>query len=170
MPPQPVDATPSAINRFSKGGVYDTTETGEAFLDPADRHVEPLEGGAVVARDRASLRQGPCVDSVYVVAARRDRSGSPSALAAYAYAAGAGGHLPGKLFLSTSFVFPAALVWAALYMFTVFRLRVFSCPRCHKNFFAGIFHDPVELLKRPRALLGKECVHCGLQKFADTGS
>ena len=49
LPAQPVDATPSAINRFSKGGVYDTTETGEAFLDPADRHVEPLEGGAVVA-------------------------------------------------------------------------------------------------------------------------
>jgi hypothetical protein len=28
---QPVDATPSAINLFSKGGVYDASETSEAF-------------------------------------------------------------------------------------------------------------------------------------------
>jgi hypothetical protein len=27
VPAQPVDATPSAINLFSKGGVYDATET-----------------------------------------------------------------------------------------------------------------------------------------------
>ena len=39
MPPQPVDATPSAINLFSKGGVYDATETGEAFLGTKDRPV-----------------------------------------------------------------------------------------------------------------------------------
>ena len=31
MPAQPVDATPSAINLFSKGGVYDAPETGRAF-------------------------------------------------------------------------------------------------------------------------------------------
>jgi hypothetical protein len=43
VPPQPVDATPSAVNLFSKGGVDDATETGEAFPDPADRHVEPLQ-------------------------------------------------------------------------------------------------------------------------------
>jgi hypothetical protein len=36
LPAQPVDATPSAINLFSKGGVYDATETGEAFREPAD--------------------------------------------------------------------------------------------------------------------------------------
>src|SRR5882762_3014582 len=30
-PARPVDATPSAINLFIKGGVYGATETGEAF-------------------------------------------------------------------------------------------------------------------------------------------
>jgi hypothetical protein len=34
VPAQPVNATPSAINLFSKGGVYDATETGEAFREP----------------------------------------------------------------------------------------------------------------------------------------
>jgi hypothetical protein len=46
---QPVDPTPSAINLFSKGGVYDAIETGEAVRDAADQHVESLEGGTVVA-------------------------------------------------------------------------------------------------------------------------
>ena len=53
MPAQPVVATPSAINLFSKGGVYDAKETGEAFCDAEDRPVEPLEGRAVVASDWA---------------------------------------------------------------------------------------------------------------------
>src|SRR5689334_25215721 len=53
---QPVDATPSDMNLFSKGGVYDARETGEAFCEPADGHVGPLEGGTVVTRDRAGLR------------------------------------------------------------------------------------------------------------------
>jgi hypothetical protein len=73
-----------------------------------------------------------------------------------------------KLFSSTSLVFPAAFVWAAFYMFTGSRLRVFPCPRCGKNFFAGIFHDPADLLTRPKAFLGRECVHCGLRKFAES--
>jgi hypothetical protein len=49
MPAQPVDATPSAINLFSKGGVYDATTTGKAFREPAERHVDALEGGTVIA-------------------------------------------------------------------------------------------------------------------------
>ena len=49
VPAQPVVATPSDINLFSKGGVYDARETGKAFRKPADRHVVPLEGGTVVA-------------------------------------------------------------------------------------------------------------------------
>ena len=49
VPAQPVDATPSDIDLFSKGGVYDARETGEALCDAEDRHVEPLEGGTVVA-------------------------------------------------------------------------------------------------------------------------
>jgi hypothetical protein len=36
LPAQPVDATPSAINLFSKGGVYGATEMGEAFREPTD--------------------------------------------------------------------------------------------------------------------------------------
>ena len=48
MPAQPVDATPSDMNVFSKGGVYDATETGEAFREPTERDVVPLESGAVV--------------------------------------------------------------------------------------------------------------------------
>jgi hypothetical protein len=50
-PAQPVDATPSDINLFFKGGVYDVRETGKAFLDAEDRDVEPLEGWTVVASD-----------------------------------------------------------------------------------------------------------------------
>jgi hypothetical protein len=49
LPAQPVDATPSDINLFTKGGVYDATKTGEAFRDAENRHVEPLESGTVVA-------------------------------------------------------------------------------------------------------------------------
>ena len=46
---QPVDATPSDINSFSKGGVYCTRKTGQAFHGAADRHVAALESGRVVA-------------------------------------------------------------------------------------------------------------------------
>jgi hypothetical protein len=49
LPAQPVNATPSAINLFSKGGVYDATTTGKAFREPAERHVDALEGGTVLA-------------------------------------------------------------------------------------------------------------------------
>ena len=49
MPAQPVDATPSDTNLLLKGGVYGASETGEAFREPEDRDVVPLEGGAVVA-------------------------------------------------------------------------------------------------------------------------
>src|ERR1700691_5380415 len=49
VPAPPVDATPYAINLFTKGGVHDATETGKAFRDRAERHVEPLEGWAVLA-------------------------------------------------------------------------------------------------------------------------
>ena len=49
LPAQPVDATPSAINLFSKGGVYDATTTGKAFREPAERHVDALEDGTVIA-------------------------------------------------------------------------------------------------------------------------
>ena len=73
-----------------------------------------------------------------------------------------------KLFSSTSMVFPASLVWAAFHMSIWFRLRVFSCPRYGRNFSAGIFHKPADLLVRPNAFLGRQCVHCGLRKFAES--
>jgi hypothetical protein len=38
VPAQPVGATPSNLNLFSKGGVYDARETGEAFRDAEGRH------------------------------------------------------------------------------------------------------------------------------------
>jgi hypothetical protein len=37
VPAQPVDATPSEITPFSKGGVYDARETGEAWRWPNTR-------------------------------------------------------------------------------------------------------------------------------------
>jgi hypothetical protein len=49
VPAQPVDATPSAINLFTKGGVYDATGTAKAFRGAEDRYVEPLEGRTVLA-------------------------------------------------------------------------------------------------------------------------
>jgi hypothetical protein len=48
VPAQPVDATPSDINLFSKGGVHDASETMETVFGPAGRYVEPLEGWTVV--------------------------------------------------------------------------------------------------------------------------
>jgi hypothetical protein len=52
VPAQPVDATPSAINLFSQGGVYDVSETSEAFRGAEDRHVVPQERPAEI-EDRA---------------------------------------------------------------------------------------------------------------------
>ena len=43
LPARPVDATPSAINYFSKGGVYDALETGTVCRDAEDRYIAPLE-------------------------------------------------------------------------------------------------------------------------------
>jgi hypothetical protein len=46
---QPVDATPSGVNLFSKGGVHESRETMEAVFGPAVGYVEPSESGRVVA-------------------------------------------------------------------------------------------------------------------------
>ena len=45
MPAQLVDATPSAINLFSEGGVYGAKKTGEAFRDAEDRPVDRWKAG-----------------------------------------------------------------------------------------------------------------------------
>jgi hypothetical protein len=76
MRAQRVVATPSDINLFSKGGVYNARETGEAFRDAEDRHVEPLEGGTVVASDWAGMYWGPASQK------RRGRSTSRAAVTA----------------------------------------------------------------------------------------
>src|SRR6266404_7439416 len=49
MRAQPVDAIPSGITLFSKGGVYDPREAVWAFGGAEERRVASLEGGAVVA-------------------------------------------------------------------------------------------------------------------------
>ena len=48
MQAQPVAATPSGVSLFSKG-VYDASETREAFPAAAVRHLAPLEGRTVAA-------------------------------------------------------------------------------------------------------------------------
>jgi hypothetical protein len=58
VPAQPVDATPSAINLFSKAGVYDATETGEAFRDqPRFSLVFPNRLGFAVVRSGQTINQ-----------------------------------------------------------------------------------------------------------------
>jgi len=46
---QPVGATPSDMNSFSKGCVYGTRKTEQAFDGAEDRHVAALEGWRVIA-------------------------------------------------------------------------------------------------------------------------
>jgi hypothetical protein len=65
-----------------------------------------------------------------------------------------------RLFSTDKMAFPAALIWGALYLFTVSRLRSFPCPRCGKNFFGGFFATPGNVL-------GRKCAHCGLQRYAE---
>src|SRR5450759_5026788 len=94
MPAQPVDATPSDTNLLLKGGVYDASETREAFCGAEGRAVGPLEIGTVVERDWAGPRQGPCGHSLFVGPSWWDCSGHPSALSAITDPGGARGHLP----------------------------------------------------------------------------
>ena len=46
---QQVDATLSNMNPLFKGGVYDPGQTTGMFCGAKERHMEPLEGGAVIA-------------------------------------------------------------------------------------------------------------------------
>lgn|GEM_PF-3065846 len=71
-----------------------------------------------------------------------------------------------KVFLATSLVMPAAWMWGLWYISTVFRLRIFPCPRCGKNFFGNI--PDWSFFTKPRAFFGRECVNCGLRKFANS--
>src|ERR1019366_10520270 len=48
VPAQPVGATPSDMNSFSKGGVYGTRKTEQAFHGAENGDVAPLEGSRVV--------------------------------------------------------------------------------------------------------------------------
>ena len=72
-----------------------------------------------------------------------------------------------RLLSGTDLGLPAALLWGILYLFTGSRLRSFPCPRCGKNFFGGILGDTRILFNKPRAFFGRECVYCGLGKYAD---
>src|SRR5260370_31851630 len=81
-----------------KGGVYDPRETVWTFCRAEERHVVPLEGGTVVARDRARLWQGAFVHSLSGVASRWVCSDVPAALAPRAHAARARGDLSAHRF------------------------------------------------------------------------
>ena len=63
------------------------------------------------------------------------------------------------LFKTNSLTMPAALIWGALYLFTISRLRSFPCPRCGQNYFGGFFATPGNVL-------GNKCANCGLRKWA----
>ena len=51
-----------------------------------------------------------------------------------------------------------SLMFGAVYLFTVLRLRSFPCPRCGKNFFGGFFATP-------ETVWGQDCANCGLRKY-----
>src|SRR6266852_9676252 len=90
---QPVDATPSGINLLFKGGVYGPRETCGVFCGAKDRHMAPLEDGAIVSYDWARIWQATYVHSLSVVTSRWDCSASPSTLAASTHTGSARGHL-----------------------------------------------------------------------------
>ena len=72
--------------------------------------------------------------------------------------------------LGTDLWYPAAIVWGLLYVFTIFRLRNFPCPRCNKNFFGGIDFDAKtagNLFSMPTVFVGRKCAFCGLRKYAN---
>ncbi len=73
-----------------------------------------------------------------------------------------------KVFSATSIVMPAACVWGLWYVSTAFRLRIFPCPRCGKNFFGDVFPNWSLPFLKPRAFFGQECAHCDLRKFANS--
>src|SRR5580700_12001514 len=89
LPVQTVDATPSGIKLFFKGGVYEARETVRAFRGAEDRGVASLEGGPDAASDRSRFWQRTFLYSLSGVASRWDCSGCPAACALRAYAAGA---------------------------------------------------------------------------------
>ena len=64
------------------------------------------------------------------------------------------------LFSTNKAVFPATLLWGAVYLFTGSRLRNFPCPRSGKNFFGGYF-------AKIDNVLGQKCANCGLRRYAE---
>jgi hypothetical protein len=67
----------------------------------------------------------------------------------------------GRRFFSSRDLFvPATLVFGALYIFTVSRIRRYPCPRCGTNFLGGFFATP-------ETVLGRNCAHCGLPKYSE---
>lgn len=61
-----------------------------------------------------------------------------------------------RLFSTTHAVMPAFFVWGVLFILTGHRLRVFSCPKCGKNFFGKI--------GGPQEFLDRKCAYCGLKR------
>jgi len=66
-----------------------------------------------------------------------------------------------KKALGTSYLgLPVANLCAILYVYTIFLLRRFPCPRCGKNFLGK--------LGGPQVFLDRKCAYCGLKKYADS--
>jgi hypothetical protein len=57
------------------------------------------------------------------------------------------------------FGFAIASCWIAVCVVTGWRVALFSCPRCHKWFFATWWY---------RNPFARKCVHCGLPKWANS--
>ena len=56
-------------------------------------------------------------------------------------------------------VFPLVILWVALFVAAYFHIRTFPCPRCVQ---------PFTVRNRWAAnTRGRECVHCGLELYAD---
>ena len=53
---------------------------------------------------------------------------------------------------------PAFVLFGAVYVITLTRLRSFPCPRCGKNFYGGF-------LATSKTVWARNCANCGLLKF-----
>jgi hypothetical protein len=66
------------------------------------------------------------------------------------------------LFRSTLLGFVVALIWMGAFAITGLRLQSWPCPRCGEAFSAKGWYN--------KSFLARRCVHCGLPKFAASGS
>ena len=63
-----------------------------------------------------------------------------------------------RLFSTARPTFAAWLLWGGMMLFTVSRLRNFTCPRCGENYFGGLLAT--------RNISGRRCANCDLPRYA----